>query len=103
MHRKGEMYRNVHDELLQRRSFVVELAEFGADTSWSLAVGQKLEKLKKLSSMLEAIGSKTRMETSLCQWFIGSLKHWQRNISPLSCWSSASQTPAATAPPLQAL
>ena len=47
MHRKGEMYRNVHDELLQRRSFVVELAEFGADTNWSLAVGQKLEKLTK--------------------------------------------------------
>lgn len=35
------------------------------------------------------------METSPCQWFI-ELKHWQRNISSFSCWSSASQTPAAT-------
>ena len=39
--------RNVHHELLQRRSFVVELAEFGADTNWSLAVGQRLKKQKK--------------------------------------------------------
>jgi len=48
--------RNVHHELLQRRSFVVELAEFGADTNWSLAVGQKFNKLKKLEKLKTAGG-----------------------------------------------